>query len=384
MVCIVTGFPSNIAALQFEWAWQNAHLTRKIPTPQRLTTAETSQTSLRSGRTRRRPVRPRVCLTDRLGNLHLLLRVQSFIRWPLEVRFFSEDVHQIWLRWTEREVEKLRDGIKIILDLKRELPGVVEEADAIPPSSQIPGRRAKKAKLGNGGIEGLDVGFGPLKQHAEKSIRLLSECKALECAVCHGEMDQQRDLVATCSTEDCMATSHLTCLSRHFLTSEGEKRLLLPTQGTCPGCLARLRWADIIKELTLRVRGRKDLEKLLKKPQRRPGKKSNSGNKDIISLADVGEDGDSESEDSTIEDREDEVPGLRASDGAGELFPYHEYFYIDDGDDDDLMSVASAASESSEAIPPDLHATSVQRDKDGKGLDIVIGDSDWDDAEVLD
>ncbi|KAH0557026.1 hypothetical protein GP486_005186 [Trichoglossum hirsutum] len=379
MVCIVTGFPSNIAALQFEWAWQNAHLTRKISALQRITPAKTLQTSPGSGHIRRRPASSRVYLTDRLGNLHLLLRVQSFTRWPLEVRFFNEDVYRVWQQWTQREAERLRDGIKVVLDLKRELPGAGKEGDDTPPSSQAPRRRAKKATCGNGGIEGLDVGFGPIREHAEKSVKMLAERKPLECAVCRGEMNHQKDLVATCPTEGCMAASHLTCLSRHFLTCESEKRLILPTEGMCPGCFAHLRWANIVKELALRVRGKKDLEKLLKKPRVGSGKKSSGGSKEVaIAPSAFDEEESDQTEDSTVEDREGEALELQSTDGTDEPFYYHEYSYIDEGDDDDVVSVASTGNETRLS---EFHTT--RREK-GKGVDVVIEDSDWDSAEVLD
>src|SRR3954463_5640552 len=63
------------------WAWQNTHLTRHIPEPQRLTEARTTvRISPRSGKPRKRPARPRISLTDKLSNLHVLLRVKSFER----------------------------------------------------------------------------------------------------------------------------------------------------------------------------------------------------------------------------------------------------------------------------------------------------------------
>ncbi|KAI9863622.1 MAG: Slx4p interacting protein [Trichoglossum hirsutum] len=379
MVCIVTGFPSNIAALQFEWAWQNAHLTRKIPAFQRITPVKTPPITPGSGRPRRRPHSPRVYLTDRLGNLHLLLRVQSFIRWPLEVRFFNEDVYRVWQQWTQREAERLRDGIKVVLDLKRELPVVEKEGgDDIPPGSQVPKRRAKKATRGDGGIEDLDVGLEPIKEHVEKSVKMLAECESLQCAVCRGEMNHQQDLVATCPIEGCMAASHLTCLSRHFLTCEGEKRLLLPIQGMCPGCSAHLRWVDTVKELTLRVRGKKDLKKLLKKNSRvAAGNKSNGSKKVAIAPTLIDEEDNSETEESVVEDGEVEALELQSTDDTDEPFYYHEYSYVDDGDDDDLVSVTSA---DNEARSSELHTA--RREK-GKGVDVVIEDSDWDDAEVL-
>ncbi|KAI9771065.1 MAG: Slx4p interacting protein [Geoglossum umbratile] len=389
MVCVVAGFPSNIAALQFEWAWQNAHLTKKIPAPQRLTPTETVRISPKSGRTRHRPPKARVCLTDRLGNLHLLLRVQSFARWPLEVRFFNKEVHRVWQQWMEQEGETLSNRIKVVLDLKRELPGVGEEADAstIPPSSQMPKRRTRKDALGDGGLEGLDVGFGPLKGHVEKSATALAEGKPLQCAVCHGRMNSPQDLVATCPTEDCAATSHLTCLSRHFLECEAEKRFLLPTQGTCPKCRAGLRWIDVAKELTLRTRGKKDLERLLKKPRVKVGKKSNSRKKDSVVPVAGDDEESSETDDSTAEDYEGEAVGLRAADVVSDAPFYYPNYYFTDDVDDDVISITSAASEGNLGYEPkssELQATGKWERADSGALEVVIEDSDWDDAEVLD
>ncbi|KAI9766251.1 MAG: Slx4p interacting protein [Geoglossum simile] len=348
--------------------------------------------SPKSGRSRHRPPKPRVCLTDRLGNLHLLLRVQSFARWPLEVRFFSEEVHRVWRRWTEREVETLGDRIKVVLDLKREITGE-EEADAstTPPSSQMPKPGVGRDKLRNGGVEGLDVGFGPLEGHVEKSAKALVEDKPLQCAVCHGRIGSPQDLVATCPTEDCTAASHLTCLSRHFLACEGEKGLLLPTQGTCPECFTHSRWVDIAKELTLRIRGKKELEKLLKKA--RIGKSGGRKKDSTVSAAIDGEDESNETNDSAVDDdRGDEAAGLRTTTGVvSDALFYHPgypscYDYIDDVDDD-VMSVTSAASEGNPGYEPRRSATGKWKGAERRGLDVVIEDSDdddWDNAEVLD
>ena len=98
MTCIVVGFPSNIAALQFEWAWHNAHLTRHITPDERISFATTRTKTNKTGKVSRRPGRPRTSLTDKLSNLHLLLRVPYFSQWPLEVRFFSEDVYKVWAK----------------------------------------------------------------------------------------------------------------------------------------------------------------------------------------------------------------------------------------------------------------------------------------------
>ncbi|KAJ4288219.1 Slx4p interacting protein [Collariella sp. IMI 366227] len=78
MVGLVSGFPSMIAALKFEWALNNPHTSLHIPTSSRLTVSTQRK---RNGQ----PRRPSKSLASVVSNLHLLLRVPSFARWPLRV-----------------------------------------------------------------------------------------------------------------------------------------------------------------------------------------------------------------------------------------------------------------------------------------------------------
>lgn len=44
-----------------------------------------------------------------------------------------------------------------------------------------------------------------------------------------------------------------------------DKESILPVEGRCPKCHGPLRWGDMMTELTLRLRGAKEVDKLLKK-----------------------------------------------------------------------------------------------------------------------
>ena len=122
-------------------------------------------------------------MNDKLSNLHLLLRVPSFARWPLKVRFFCEDVFQKWLLWSERADGKIRSGIEIALEPKS------DEAAAEGASVTFNTRPISKRKpeaVGKGGVEGIDVGYRSVKDHIEKSIFLLTDDETTICSMSHG------------------------------------------------------------------------------------------------------------------------------------------------------------------------------------------------------
>ncbi|KAJ4421783.1 Slx4p interacting protein [Neurospora sp. IMI 360204] len=104
MVCLVSGFPSMIAALKFEWALNNPYKSLHIPAEKRAEAVK--------GLGRRKTghlKRPRKSLVGVMEALRMLVGVRSFGRWPLRVHFFEEEVWRVW----EKVGMKNGGGLKI-------------------------------------------------------------------------------------------------------------------------------------------------------------------------------------------------------------------------------------------------------------------------------
>ncbi|MCJ1354533.1 MAG: Slx4p interacting protein [Icmadophila ericetorum] len=305
-------------------------------------------------------------LMDRISNLHLLLQVPSFCRWPLEVRFFCEDVYQKWQVFSEASKSKVGSNIAVVLDA-RATNGVLEEPSAAPQ---------KQSATGKGGMEGIEASYAPLKEHLQKSMGLLTEHDTMQCTLCGSSIDDSRR-ATVCPHDGCTATSHLSCISRHFLEEEKQDSLL-PTVGKCPSCRRQTRWVDLVKEVTLRLRGKKEVVSLLKVRKSRVSKKkalvtepANVSHAEYYSLDD---------DDEELEEDDEEVGAPYKLDMVDEPH-WYEATATMDLDDDDLLSITSAASDAPKFSPQRGLSTSTYRRQD---LDIVIEDSDWDSAEVLD
>ncbi|KEQ74900.1 hypothetical protein M436DRAFT_42777 [Aureobasidium namibiae CBS 147.97] len=332
MTCLVTGFPSKIAALQFEWAWQNTHQTRHIAPDERITQANTKQRfSPRTGKVRKRVGRPRMSMHDKLANLHILLRAKSFERWPLQVKFFAEDVFKMWHRWTVNMPEVIRQGIEIEMD-ESVLQRVSLEED---PSNLI-------------GIHKIDPTYLHMKLTLEKSRKLLSAPNT-SCIICRSALESAQDMVLVCSNQECDSIFHVACLSTHFLRAEhGAQDAIVPTCGYCPSCKVSLNWADLVKDLSLRVRGEKEVTALFKEPKRRKRSAKESTKSAAVTNHDEAEE-------------LDDVDQIQATPSGGD-----DWKLVDELDEQDTPGVV--ASTSSSAV---------------KTRKAVIEDSDWDEAEVI-
>ncbi|KAH9219447.1 hypothetical protein DL95DRAFT_331228 [Leptodontidium sp. 2 PMI_412] len=366
MTCIVTGFPSHIAALQFEWAWQNPHITTHIPSDSRI---QFSAGKKNSGQ----PKRPRHSVPSLLSNLHLLLRVPSFSRWPLSLHFFSPDVHKAWLKWCKTASEPIQKTITIIQDFP---PSTSKQVS--PTSSDSEGSpRTKRQKISHG-IEALEVGYENTKSHIEKAKNVFDFEQEGSCSICHNPLEHDAGIYTICPSPGCEAVTHITCLSKHFL-KDAEDDILLPIEGTCPSCNQELRWVDVVKELSLRMRGQKEVEKLLKVKRVRKGK----GKGKVTASQAVAEDSDQDSDDLDNDEEEDELEkevdmreiNVGKGKGRADTDMGDKWDALSDSSDSDNESIASNVSHTK----PSYQVTS----KPGK-LKTVIEDSDWDDADIID
>lgn len=119
--------------------------------------------------------------------------------------------------------------------------------------------------VSKGGIEGIVVGYSTLKDHVEKSLLILAEGQVNRCGICAKDMDTEVTTVLVCPQRNCQAIFHMSCLATRFLEAEKGELSVIPRAGTCPQCRSELQWIDMVKEMSLRVRGKSELAGLTKK-----------------------------------------------------------------------------------------------------------------------
>jgi structure-specific endonuclease subunit SLX1 len=287
MTCIVTGFPSRFAALQFEWAWQNTHATRHIEKDVR----DARRDELQKGKKNASPAkraRPPMSLEARLKNLHHLLGAGSFSRWPLHLRFFAPDVFAQWERHIAKLKTKLRESVTVQL-IPAELPKLAADVQDEMRTHFIPEV-----------IRAIPVAYEDCKPYIEKSKSTLEDERRQNCGVCRKKANTDYSLILICPVDTCQAVSHLACLSQKFLAEERNKEALVPMEGTCPSCYSPIRWSTMIKELSLRLHGENELKALFK-----PKRKKKSDNTDAAEILDI-DDFDDDLDETWIEDVKDD------------------------------------------------------------------------------
>ncbi|KAF7178719.1 hypothetical protein CNMCM7691_007537 [Aspergillus felis] len=269
MVLVVEGFTSRLAALQFEWAWQNPWYSRhlrseeessvsaedkprrkrkaKSQDPESLDSKCDSAKSKDKGtpkksKSRRRPSRS---LDTHFSDLHRLLRSTYFSHWPLIIRFFSGDIYQSWKAWYDRVDVRLRSPVKVILD--GSCPEIGAHADG------------KDTRFG--GVENTKITYATIRDYIEKAIFLLDDPKDVRCQA------------------ECHCTCHLLCLSRKFIDASQEPNQFIPRHGICPACEATVEWPLMMKELSFRSRAKQELLEILRRKRRADGKRSDATGK---------------------------------------------------------------------------------------------------------
>ena len=281
-------------------------------------------------------------------------------------------MYRVWQRWAERSRTDINHETKVSLDIDPS-PDVADEV-------QVSGREQSKhgrPAVGRTGLEGLNVTYAGLKSHLEKGIFLLAESEGTSCAICTEHVDEKTGMVVVCPVSDCRAASHITCLSSRFLGDQSLVDPVIPKEGPCPKCNGTLQWVDLVKELSLRIRGKPEIEKLMKKPRVRKSKAAPTDESVSISMASRNDSTDTE-EDLQISE-EDTVPELRTMDVAS-IIPSDDGWQYQVNEDDDIISMTSTRSDT----PGAFRAGSLCRSpRQGAISEIVIEESDWDYAEIL-
>jgi structure-specific endonuclease subunit SLX1 len=216
------------------------------------------------------------------------------------------------------------------------------------------------------GIAALTVDYSNEKPHVEKGKNIVDFEREGSCAVCHSDLEHDAGIYTICPNPECDSITHLSCLSQYFLKDEEDA--LVPVKGLCPTCKIEIRWIDVVKELSLRIRGQKEVEKLLKGKRSRKGKAVTASQ--ATNIDDEEDEGDDDEMESEIEMLREGNFGRTGTDMSN---TWHEIDATDDSETDSIISNTSKAQQAS-----------LYRGIQAIGLQTVIEDTDWEDAEIID
>ncbi|PVF99498.1 hypothetical protein CPB86DRAFT_783614 [Serendipita vermifera] len=222
MTMLVHGFPSKLAALQFEWAWQNPNLSRHLKDPSSELTLSKSYT-----------------LGARIRNVRVMLGSHPYSHWPLHVKFFTEEAVRAWDK-AEKTTPPLPQGFTSSIELEG-----VDGSNARKYGGS--GRR--------GPIDILDEDF--TKRHLAKAEGLRASGSHTQCTICSTNIDLVKEdplTIALCPTPACPGTSHMICLAGAFLASNIYDDII-PRGGVCEVCSQWTSWGDIVKGADRRRHG---------------------------------------------------------------------------------------------------------------------------------
>lgn len=241
-------------------------------------------------------------LEARLKNLHHLLNVASFSRWPLHLRFFAPDVFTQWERHISKLKAQLRKDVTVQLT-PAELPKLAADVQTEMRTHFIPEA-----------IRAIPVAYEDCKPYVEKSFSTLGDARLRSCGVCNKTASVEKSLILICPVDSCKSLSHLTCLSKKFLAEESNSDALIPTEGTCPGCHSPIRWSTMMKELSLRAYGDDEIKAMFKVKRRK--KTDGATENDAADTQDLDDEQDEDLDETWMDDvKDDEDKSLESITG---------------------------------------------------------------------
>ncbi|QLQ82102.1 hypothetical protein HG537_0G03570 [Torulaspora globosa] len=227
MIVVVHGFPSKVAALQFEHAWQHSYKTHYIEDVNRVVKNKNGGRSIH----------------HRLATVRLLLSHVYFQHMGLTVEFFNRQTREIW-----NENKFGAQG------------GCLANVSTVPNALGVADVSSSESidVFANANLALVETFYEDHVKVYRSKFEMYKERLAfgqLACEICDATFDytsddrEKKPLVGFCTSENCKFVSHLRCLHRYFTDDVQlltNKQILVPKTGKCPNCSTVISWKDVV------------------------------------------------------------------------------------------------------------------------------------------
>lgn len=231
MVAIVYGFPSRIAALQFEHAWQHGYQTRYIKSQDRVVKTR------KGGRS----------IHHKLAMITSLLKNEYFRYMDLTLHFFNQKVEEIWKN-DKFNVSQTQESIDNNYTVSLSQDALTEiNNDTIDDIMDVNEKNMELVQnLYSTTLAEKTKTFLLYKEKIDTGINTCQFCNKIIKHNLSGNISE--NLFAFCRDTSCTFVSHLACAYRYFMsnTELPKEDTIIPQSPKCPKCYTLLKWCDVI------------------------------------------------------------------------------------------------------------------------------------------